>query len=675
MHACLDAATAGSERVLRGGPSLLESPFELAGKPLRNRIVHASMTTLTVRDGGVMPAQVQYHVNRARGGAGMIITEPLSMSRLQSVPAKTHVFDDRNLDGLQRWADGVEGAGCRLLAQIQDPGRARHNVGRHLNAVAPSVLPDDLSWSVPRALTVGEIHQYVDDFAASSARLKRCGFSGVELSCGHGHLFHQFLSPQSNCRVDEYGASWENRTRFIAEMVRAIRSACGSDFIIGLKLPGDDGVAGGIGPHEAAIIAPLLTASGEASYVCFAQGSHAASLEMHVPDRYGPRMPYRDLTRALRETVPGVPLMALGRITDPAEAEGILARGEAELIGLGRALVVDPAWPLKSASGRSNDIRYCVSCNTCWDVIITRHEPMACVNNPRLGRVDEVDFWPQPAPAPKRVVVVGAGIAGMEAAWVAAARGHAVTVLGRSSHIGGKAWLRALLPGGEEVSSIYDYQTVCAQRAGVALRLGTQVDADTVLACRPDVVILATGATMLAPSWLPVEVRAAGWVPDLRDAMAGLIGVTAPQPGAAVIFDMDHTEGTYAAAERLQTLFDRVVIITPRNSLADDMSLVARQGVHRRLYRKKIETVFLSEPVWSDAVEDGVLEYRHVYTGETGMIEDLAFLAWSMPRARNDDLAAPLRARGIEVRAVGDCWSPRDMLAATADGHAAGNAI
>lgn len=658
----------------------LFTPFRLAGKTLRNRITHASITTLSTPAGRVTEREILYHANRAAGGAALSVTEPLGMMRHQARLPRVQVWRQDDAEGLKRFADAVESQDCRLIGQIQDAGRGRHFPGRNPEAIGASALPDDLSWTVPRPLTAVEIRGLIEEVAESAVHLQSCGFSGVEISGGHGHLFHQFLSPHANQRDDEFGGDWDGRTRFVAEMVAALRAACGSDFIIGLKLPCDDGVDGSIRPPEAAIVADRLTAPGNVDYVCFAGGAHARTLEMHTPDRHGPPMPYMDVIRELQNSVNDVPVMALGRITDPAEADGILARGDAQLISLGRTLIADPAWPKKAEAGRSWDIRYCLSCNTCWGTIVAQQVPIACVNNPRIAQPDEADFWPAPTKTPKRVAVVGAGIAGMEAAWVAGARGHDVTVFGASAEIGGKAWWREKLPGGETVSSIYDYQTVAAERAGVRFALGREVTLEDLIAHRPDNVILATGSTMIRPFWLPEDVLEEGWVLDLRSAMTevlnhqGLQG-GAVDPGSAVIYDTDHTEAVYAAAEALKARFAKTIIVTPRDTIATDVPLVNRQGILRRMAEQRIEVVATAEPVWNDAIADGRLDLINIYNGDITTVEDLAMLTYASPREPNDALVSPLRQAGIPVIPIGDARAPQEMLFATASGHEAGNAV
>ena len=653
----------------------LFTPFTLADKTLRNRIAHASMATLSTPQGRVTDRLIQYHANRAAGGAALSVTEPLGMMRHQDRMPRVQVWRRDDADGLKRFADAVESRDCRLLGQIQDAGRGRHYPGRNPEAIGASALPDDLSWTVPRMLRPAEIRCLIEQIADSAAHLKDCGFSGVEISAGHGHLFHQFLSPWSNHREDEYGGDWTGRTRIVADLVAALRAACGADFIVGLKLPGDDGVPGSIGPQEAGIIADRVTEKHDVDYVSFAAGAHTRTLEMHTPDRHGPTMPYMPYIKELRHSLNGVPLMALGRITDPAEADGILARGEAQLIGLGRTLLADPAWPTKARRGRTWDIRYCLSCNTCWGAIVTQQVPIACVNNPRIARSDEVDFWPSRTDNPKRIAVVGAGIAGMEAAWIAAARGHEVTVFGASDAIGGKARLREQLPGGETVSSIYDYQVVAARRAGARLLLGRRVTAEEVVSLGPDTVILATGSTMIPPDWLPEAVRTEGWVTDLRATMPEVLRFETRQAGTAVLVDTDHTEATYAAAEALRARFARTVIVTPRDTIATDVPMVTRQGILRRMAEQRIEIVTLSEPSWSDACAEGRLHLVNVYTGDSNVIEDLALLTYASPRAPNTALTAPLQAAGIKVIPVGDARAPQEMLFATASGHEVGDKV
>jgi 2,4-dienoyl-CoA reductase-like NADH-dependent reductase (Old Yellow Enzyme family)/thioredoxin reductase len=656
-------------------PHLLNA-FALGSHTLRNRIAHASMTTRLSVNRRVTDALVSYYANRARGGAALIVTEPVSAARFQMAPQKVRVWDPECEPDLARWADAVEREDCRLLAQIQDPGRGRHERGRNPDAVGASALPDDLSWTVPHVLSAAEVERMVQDFADSCRRLQRCGFSGVELSAAHGHLFHQFLSPWMNAREDRYGGDLAGRCRVLSDLVAAIRGVCAGSFIVGIKLPGDDGVEHSIDPDEAARIARHLTAGGAVDYLCFAQGAHAASLDRHIPDLHGPRAPYVALTRALKGTVPGVAVMALGLITDPAEADAILAGGAADLIGLGRPLVTDPAWGLKASQGREADIRYCVSCNSCW-AAITEHRALACDNNPRVGLADEVDWWPARVPAAqrKRVVVVGTGIAGMEAAWIAAARGHEVIAFGAGSALGGKTRLLTALPGGEGLSSIYDYQALAAKKAGVRLELGVHATVDEVRSLAPDSVIVACGATLRWPDGWPDSWRDEGVVPDLRTCIADSLAFTARQGGTAVLFDMDATEGTYASALFLRRLFDRVVIVTPRDRLAEDVPLVNRLGILRRFAEQDIESLTLGRVDAGSSLEDGIVRVRNVYTGAPTEIPDVVLLTYATPRAPDLAELHALAAAARELHVIGDAYAPGSTLAATAHGHRIGNLI
>jgi 2,4-dienoyl-CoA reductase-like NADH-dependent reductase (Old Yellow Enzyme family) len=566
----------------------------------------------------------------------------------------------------------VRAHGSALIGQVQDTGRGRHVPGRSYEARSASALPDDLSYSMPRAMSLDDVQKFVAQTVQSCLRMQRCGFSGIEVSAGHGHLFHQFLSPRSNQREDAYGGDLHERLRLLAEICQAVRQSCGAGFIIGVKLPGDDGVPGGIDEQQAGQIAQALVAQVALDYLTYCQGSHHHSLEMHLPDDSYPRQTYRGLIARLKALTPGVAVMGLGRITDPAEAEAILAEGDADMIGLGRSLIVDAAWPLKAQAGQASKIRYCVSCNTCWKTI-NQGRPMGCDNNPRLAQANELDETLEPAPQPRKVAVVGAGIAGLQAALTAAARGHQVKVWGRSAQVGGKAWLLAQLPLGESMSSIYDHQWIEAQRLGVQFELGRTASAEQVLAWQPDALVLATGAQMTWPMDLPAWLQEQGVVPDLRQAMADLLRTQGPQNGTAVIYDLDQTEGTYAAAEYLRDRFERVVVLSPREAIAQEAVLVARQRIHRRFFERGIEVKTSVDPVWTERFENaGCLQYRSVFGGPLQDIENVAFFAYASPRRPDDALLGPLQAAGLDPIAVGDCKIARDALAATAEGHAAG---
>lgn len=652
----------------------LFSPTTIGGVPVRNRIAHASIVSRFVHDGRATDRLVNYLGSRARGGAGLVITEPVAMTFANRSPQRLRGWDDAALDDLKRVAAAVELWDSRVLAQVQDPGRGRHATGRNEFAIGASALPDDLSWTVPHALTPARVRQLIDEWAAGCRRLQGAGFSGVEISAGHGHLFHQFLSPWSNRRNDEYGGDLAGRTRFLTELMAAIRAACGRPFIIGLKLPGFDGVPGSIDLAEAGRIAGAIAATGNADYWTFVWGAHARSLWLHMPGPAGPRAPYLEQIRELRQADPAIPTGAIGYITDPNEAERALTDGTADLVFMGRPLITDPAWGEKARTGREADIRYCVSCNTCWRTVVegTRLE---CDNNPRVGEPDEVDWQPARAAVIKDVAVIGSGIAGLEAAWVAAARGHRVTVYGAADEPGGKTRLHAEVPGGEHLSSIYDYQQLACRQHGVRFRMGTPVDAALAQSLEADAVILATGSTMAVPASIPAEYVAEGFVHDLRSLLVSLRGRTTKETGRLVLLDQDHTEMTYGAALKLLDRFARVTIVTPRERIASDVALLNRQSIYQQLYGRHVEILTNVEPRSLDGLEDGRLTVFNVYNGDATELDDVAAVTYSTPRVPDDGLRAVLEAAGREVHLIGDCYAPRSVLAATRQGHEVGMAI
>jgi 2,4-dienoyl-CoA reductase-like NADH-dependent reductase (Old Yellow Enzyme family) len=653
----------------------LFTPIQLGTRLLRNRIALGALFTARARDGAVTPELISFYANRAAGGASLIVTE--AVSSLRQPPAylgQVRVYRPRDMDGLRRWADAIHEHDSVLVAQLQDHGRGDLRPQRKPFSLAPSMLPDDLSWTMPHAMSVSDIADMREDFVAAAETLQKAGFDGIELSSGHVHLHHQFLSPWMNHRDDQYGGERGNRIRVVVELIDGIREACGDRFLIGIRLPGHDGVPGSIDWEESGRIADELTRACRLDYMNFVQGSQASTLYLHVPDMHMSRSTYVEETSRLRQHCNGVPVAATGRILEPVQGETLLAAGKADFIMLGRTLIADAAWGLKSQRNRDGEIRKCVSCNNCWGEVATRGAPLACDNNPRVGRKDEVDWWPKHAVSRRRLTVVGGGIAGLETAWVAAARGHRVTLFSQSADLGGKGRLYASLPGCEAVSSIFDYQIMAARRSGVEVRLSERATLDSIGATDPDVVVLATGGEMLWPPQLPQEWREWDVIPDLWTMIPNVhrMGRNAE---TAVLYDFDGTDVAYSAAEALRDHFSRVVIVNPVECLARDEALVKRQAIYHRLLARDVEIVPWSEPSPRTDLESGCVVVRNIMSGHERTIENVSLFAYATPRRPRNELLSPLMEAGFRAHIIGDAFGPRTTIAILREAHDLGEAL
>jgi 2,4-dienoyl-CoA reductase-like NADH-dependent reductase (Old Yellow Enzyme family) len=500
----------------------LFEPITLRHVDIRNRIVMPSMTTrLADPEGFVTPEFIQYYLTRAQGETGLITVEMASPE-----PAGRHragelgISHDRFIPGLQDLTTQLKQAGATTSIQLGHAGGHTRQDITGFPPVAPSALPHkvhevDTRTVMPQALSLEGIRELVRAFAAAAERAKLAGFDVIELHGAHGYLIAQFLSPLDNQRSDEYGGSLQHRARFALEVVQACRERLG-DFPIIFRLSADEYAPGGMRLDQATQVSCWLVEAGvDAIHVTAACYRSQPSAAVMIPPMAYPEGVFLHLAGAVKEVVE-VPVIAVGRLHDPILAARVVAEGQADMIALGRQLLADPEWPRKARQGRIEAIRPCISCNTCVDGMRDGSQ-LHCLVNPQVGR--ETQYRLTPTERPLSVLVVGGGPAGMEAARILAARGHRVMLCERREHLGGQLLLAARTPMFQNVETraevllkIVEFQTRQLETAGVEVSLAQAVTSEFVAAVRPDLVVLATGASYRLPfCWVPLLLETS-WV-------------------------------------------------------------------------------------------------------------------------------------------------------------------
>jgi 2,4-dienoyl-CoA reductase-like NADH-dependent reductase (Old Yellow Enzyme family)/thioredoxin reductase len=639
----------------------LFTPIDIGSMKVKNRIVMLPVTTgYCELDETIGDRFINFFVARAKGGVGLIII-PFSPVHAGS-PIEPGLYDDRFLPGVRKLVNAVHTHGTKIAAQLITSYHVIFKDGI-AEVVGPSPVLNQMMRTIARPLTVPEIHYIVKEYGEAAHRARQGGFDAVELLVGGGYLLNRFLSPITNKRDDEYGGSLENRMRIILEVIESMRKGVGKDFPIGCRLNVAEQMEGGHTIEDSKEVVRILEKAG-IQMINVYTGWH----ESPVPTVQAvlPKGAFLHLAEKIKGWV-GIPVIAANRINDPAVAENALAQGKADMIGMARALLADPELPKKAREGRVEEIVPCLACSNCLTEILTTYKDWGapastlCSVNPVAGKEAEGSI--EPAKKSKKVLVIGGGPGGMEAAITAALRGHKVTLHEKGKELGGKLLIASIPPYKSELHTLITSLSTLAKKAGVEIKLKSDVGPSTIEKEKPDVLIMATGSTPLIPNIPGVT------GPNVVFAEEVLTGVKAISGDVLIVgggmvgcetaeFILEHGKGV-----------NQVTIIEMLSRMADNVSPTYRPFFLARLKKAgiKMETNTIVREITTEGVN---IEQK----GVTGFIKgDVVVLAVGFES--NSTLDQKSKAKIAEVYAIGDCAKPRMIKEAMEEGFAVGRKI
>ena len=474
--------------------SILFDPIKINNTVIKNRIVYPSLALSYSDDRKLNKRYLDYYRERAEGGAGIITVGPVLFDNTGTGVITPSIEDDNSVPSFRELASVIKDGGARSWLQLYHAGAyAYSSMMNGTQPVAPSPLYSKYSKETPREMTIEDILHLQESFIKGAERAKAAGFDGVEILGSAGYLITQFLSPLKNKRTDLYGGSFENRTRFARELIEKMRMRLGPDYPVTIRMAGNDFVTGSTTDNETPLIARVYEDAGidAISVTGGWHESHVPQLAMNLP-----RGGFAYLAGTIKDAV-SIPVIASNRLSDPYIAQQIIKDGYADMVNLGRVLIADPYWPSKAENGRAEEIRPCIACSQgCTDEFFSGR-PVICLTNARAGFEGERNI--RRADTPRKVMVIGAGPGGLEAAYRAAEAGHVVDLYEKTSDIGGQIWLAGTPPHKQEFLEMIRFYDAMIEKYEVNLHLETEVTAELIHQTRPDFIISAEGAMVSVP--------------------------------------------------------------------------------------------------------------------------------------------------------------------------------